>query len=112
MIKLLALNITFVILLMRASVFAQSAEIPPANWQNPDLKHDSIFAISMDRAFDELLSGKKALPVIVAVIDGGVDIDHEGVAAAIRGYYPKLTAFQVKEIIMKTVFKRDVLKSP
>ena len=33
-----------------------------------------------------------------------------GVAALIREYYPKLTAIQVKEIIMKSVVKRDVLK--
>lgn len=33
-----------------------------------------------------------------------------GMAAVIREYYPKLTAKQVKEIIMKTVIKRDTLK--
>ena len=32
-----------------------------------------------------------------------------GVAALIRGYYPKLTAVQVKEIIMKSVVKKDGL---
>ncbi|RKR79992.1 subtilase family protein [Mucilaginibacter gracilis] len=33
-----------------------------------------------------------------------------GIAALIREYYPKLTAVQVKDIIMKSVVKRDVLK--
>lgn len=33
-----------------------------------------------------------------------------GLAALIREYYPKLTAIQVKEIIMKSVVKREVLK--
>jgi subtilisin family serine protease len=33
-----------------------------------------------------------------------------GIATLIREYYPKLTAIQVKEIIMKTVVKREVLK--
>jgi subtilisin family serine protease len=33
-----------------------------------------------------------------------------GLAALIREYYPKLTAVQVKEIILKSVVKRDVLK--
>jgi cell wall-associated protease len=33
-----------------------------------------------------------------------------GLAALIRGYYPKLTAVQVKEIIMKSVVKKDILK--
>lgn len=33
-----------------------------------------------------------------------------GLAALIRGYYPKLSAVQVKEIIMKSVVKRPVLE--
>jgi subtilisin family serine protease len=33
-----------------------------------------------------------------------------GIAALIREYYPKLTAAQVKEIIIKSVVKRDLLK--
>lgn len=33
-----------------------------------------------------------------------------GVAALIREYYPKLSAVQVKEIIMNSVIKRDILK--
>lgn len=33
-----------------------------------------------------------------------------GLAALIREYYPKLSAIQVKEIIMKSVVKRDILK--
>ncbi len=32
-----------------------------------------------------------------------------GIAALIRGYYPKLTAAQIKEIIMKSAIKRPVL---
>ncbi len=32
-----------------------------------------------------------------------------GIAALIREYYPKLTAIQVKDIIMKSVIKRPVL---
>jgi len=48
-----------------------------ANWQNLDLKTDSAFGISTERAYKELLKGKKATPVIVGVLDGGVDITHE-----------------------------------
>jgi subtilisin family serine protease len=33
-----------------------------------------------------------------------------GLAAMIRGYYPKLTTFQVKDIIMRSVVKRENLK--
>jgi subtilisin family serine protease len=48
-----------------------------ANWQNLDLKTDSVFGISTERAYKELLKGKKATPLIVGVLDGGVDITHE-----------------------------------
>lgn len=48
-----------------------------ANWQNLDLKTDSTFGISTEKAYKELLKGKKSTPVIVAVIDGGVDLNHE-----------------------------------
>lgn len=47
------------------------------NWQNLDLKADSTFGISTEKAYNELLKGKKSTPVIVAVLDGGVDVNHE-----------------------------------
>ena len=46
------------------------------NWQNLDLKKDGVFGISTERAY-ELVKGMKSTPVIVAVIDGGIDEDHE-----------------------------------
>ncbi|RKR82096.1 subtilase family protein [Mucilaginibacter gracilis] len=46
------------------------------NWQNKDLQKDSLFGISTEKAYT-LLQGKKARPVIVAVIDAGVDTLHE-----------------------------------
>lgn len=49
----------------------------PSNWQNLDLKSDNIFGSSTEKAYKELLKGRIAVPVIVAVIDGGIDIDHE-----------------------------------
>ena len=48
----------------------------PANWFNLDYKSDGIMGISTEKAY-ELLKGRKATPVIVAVIDGGVDVYHE-----------------------------------
>jgi subtilisin family serine protease len=47
------------------------------NWQNLDLKTDTTFGISTEKAYKELLKGKKSTPVIVAVLDGGVDLNHE-----------------------------------
>ena len=39
------------------------------NWQNLDLKTDSVFGISTEKAYQELLKNKKSVPVVVAVID-------------------------------------------
>ncbi|WP_316746790.1 S8 family peptidase [Pedobacter gandavensis] len=55
--------------------FVSVAQKP--NWQNLDLSADSTFGISTEKAYNELLKGKKSKPVIVAVLDGGVDIKHE-----------------------------------
>ena len=53
------------------------ANAQKANWQNLDLKSDSTFGISTEKAYKELLKGKKSVKVIVAVNDGGVDATHE-----------------------------------
>lgn len=51
-------------------------EKAPANWYNLDYKTDGIMGISTEKAY-ELLKGRKSTPVVVAVIDGGVDVNHE-----------------------------------
>jgi len=48
-----------------------------SNWYNLDLKTDGVFGISIDKSYNELLIGKKPVPVVVAVIDGGLDVNHE-----------------------------------
>ncbi|TKC01781.1 S8 family peptidase [Pedobacter cryotolerans] len=65
-----------VVALVTALPFLSNAQ-RKANWQNFDLKTDSIFGISTEKAYTELLKGKKSTPVLVAVIDGGVDLNHE-----------------------------------
>lgn len=47
------------------------------NWQNLDLKTDTVFGISTEKAYKELLKGKKSTRVIVAVNDSGVDSEHK-----------------------------------
>ena len=64
-------------------IYGQTKDQPKPNWQNLDLKTDNVFGISTERAYKELLNGKTAVPVIVAVIDGGVDEDHEDLKNAI-----------------------------
>lgn len=75
--------ITANLLLSVNFLFGQNGQKVKANWQNLDLKTDSIFGISMEKAYAELLKGKKAVPVVVAVIDGGVDINHEDLKSVI-----------------------------
>lgn len=58
-------------------VSAQQAKKPVSGWQNLDLKTDSVFGIGTEKAYNELLKGKKHTTVLVAVIDGGVDTAHE-----------------------------------
>jgi len=55
---------------------AQKKDTPPTNWHHLDLQRDGYFGISTDRAYT-LVQHKNAVPVIVAVIDGGVDVEHE-----------------------------------
>lgn len=46
-------------------------------WSSSDLLTDTIPGMSVDRAYSELLKNRKGQKVIVAVIDSGVDIEHE-----------------------------------
>ncbi|MFQ6600292.1 S8 family peptidase [Flavobacterium sp. C3NV] len=45
-------------------------------WSHLDLIKDSIPGMSVDRAYAELLQGKKGVKVIVGIVDSGVDIEH------------------------------------
>jgi cell wall-associated protease len=47
------------------------------NWQNLDMKDDSVFGISTEKAYKTLLLNKKPIPVVVAVIDSGIDTAQE-----------------------------------
>jgi cell wall-associated protease len=59
--------------------FAQDKNvILPPNWFNLDLTTDGYFGVSTEKAYNELLNGKKPKQkIIVAVIDGGTDINHD-----------------------------------
>ncbi|WP_426090636.1 S8 family peptidase [Flavobacterium sp. DSR3-2] len=46
-------------------------------WSHLDIVTDTIPGMSVDKAYAELLKGKKGVPVIVGIVDSGVDIEHE-----------------------------------
>ncbi len=46
-------------------------------WSHLDLVKDTVPGMSVDKAYTEILKNKKGNKIIVAVIDGGLDIDHE-----------------------------------
>jgi subtilisin family serine protease len=52
-------------------------------WSHLDLAKDSIPGMSVDKAYAELLKGKKSVKVIVGIVDSGVDIDHEDLKTVI-----------------------------
>lgn len=47
-----------------------------SNWQNKDQETSGIWGMSVEKAYAEILKDKKPTSVIVAVIDGGTDINH------------------------------------
>ncbi|NNE32455.1 MAG: peptidase S8, partial [Winogradskyella sp.] len=47
------------------------------NWGHLDLERDTIPGMAVNRAYTEIIKGKKGKKTIVAVIDSGIDIDHE-----------------------------------
>lgn len=59
---------------LSGSAFAQ--KVNEKNWYQQDLATDSVHGISLKKAYD-FLKDKKSTPVIVAVIDGGIDTTHE-----------------------------------
>ncbi len=66
--------IVFFVFLYTAS-FAQKKA--PDNWFNLDPTENNVNGVSTEKVYKTLLNGKHGMPVIVAVIDGGVDAEHE-----------------------------------
>ncbi len=54
------------------------AQVVPKNWHALDPSADKVLGISLQKAYDYLGSkNKKATPIIVAVLDSGIDTTHE-----------------------------------
>ena len=72
-------------------------------WSHLDLKTDTIPGVSLQRAYKELVK-PKSKTIIVAVIDSGIDIDHEDLKEKYLG------STQVKyQTMEKTMTLMDIL---
>ncbi|WP_420592791.1 S8 family peptidase [Robiginitalea biformata] len=53
------------------------SEAEARSWSHADLVRDSIPGMSVDRAYTEILGSLRGETVVVAVLDSGIDLDHE-----------------------------------
>ena len=56
---------------------SELTEAEKNNWGHLDLVKDTIPGMSVDKAYTDIIKNRKGKKVIVAVIDSGIDIDHE-----------------------------------
>lgn len=62
---------------------AKLTETELNRWSHLDLAKDTIPGMSVDKAYAELLNGKKGVPVIVGIVDSGVDIEHDDLKSVV-----------------------------
>ncbi len=55
----------------------EEAPSAPENWFNLDYEKDGVRGVSTEKAYKELLAGKKSTTVVVSIIDSGMDEEHE-----------------------------------
>ncbi|TLF46534.1 S8 family peptidase [Maribacter aurantiacus] len=56
---------------------SELTEAEKKNWGHLDLASDTIPGMSVDKAYAEIIKNKKGKKIIVAVLDSGIDLDHE-----------------------------------
>jgi cell wall-associated protease len=76
--RLLPFLVLASLLTLHASAQPMHASSPPKNWQNESIEQDSVYGTGSDKAL-ELLKGRTSTQVVVAVIDGGVYINHPAI---------------------------------
>lgn len=74
-------------------------------WSHLDIINDTIPGMSVDRAYAEIIKDKKGNKVIVAVIDSGIEIDHEDLQPQI---YNKNTSKANKKKNKNSIYEGDV----
>ena len=75
--KIIAQKISlFFAVLLVLTYFPVAAQNNLKGWHLEDLQQDSFYGISLGKAY-HFLEGRKSKPVIIAVIDSGIDTTHE-----------------------------------
>jgi subtilisin family serine protease len=71
--------LVIIFLLFQVSSFAQDkVHVPiPKDWFLLDPEKDSVQGVSIERTYETLLKNQRSKTVIVAIIDSGIDINHE-----------------------------------
>lgn len=69
-------KLIFALLFLAAFTLNAQDAPPPKNWFNLDPVKDSVNGVSTEKAY-EYLQGRQSKKVLVAVIDSGIDIEHE-----------------------------------
>lgn len=79
-------QITKIPLLTVYNVQPKSAELTDdemKNWSYLDLAQDTVPGMSVQKAYEEIIKNRKGKTTIVAVIDSGIDINHEDLQSVI-----------------------------
>ena len=74
---ILSISLLTSIGISKAQYLELSPEKAPSNWFNLDYVENGVRGISTERAYREFLNKKSSKTIIVAIIDSGVDINHE-----------------------------------
>lgn len=99
--------------------FAAHAQNKYDNWQHKDFEKDSVYGMSVEKAYNELLKGKKSKTVIVGIIDTGIDTAHEDLKTVIwrdaktglRGWNYIAAETGREDITMLVADKKDLYDS-
>ncbi len=67
----------FFYIFMLSIVSINAQDYAPQGWWRMDAKLDNYHGVSIEKAYETILKGKSSQTVIVAVIDSGVDAEHE-----------------------------------
>ncbi len=70
-------NLVLTGVLAVSTQWVNAQDTAPKNWFNLDAGKDKVQGVSAEKSYQELLKGKTSQPVVVAIIDSGVDIEHE-----------------------------------